>query len=372
MQSRTDPTGPQLSIVVPTFNERANVRPLVEEISKVLSDIEWEVIFVDDDSPDGTADAVRALASEWFRVRCVHRVGRRGLSSACIEGMLASSAPYLVVMDGDLQHDPAIIPRMLDVLRDSPTELVIGSRYTEGGSAGNWTGLRLAISRFATYIGSVVVPRDLKDPMSGFFMIRRELLEEVVRNLSGIGFKILLDLVASARRPVVFSEVPYVFRSRHAGESKLDSLVAWEYGMLIADKLVGRFVPVRFVSFAAIGGLGLMVHLAVLTFDYRVEHVGFISSQAVATVVSMVFNYALNNALTYRDRRKRGRKWFVGLASFMAVCGVGAAANVGVAAYLFNERTEWLLAAVAGVLVGAVWNYAVSSVYTWGRPNAPR
>jgi dolichol-phosphate mannosyltransferase len=208
--------------------------------------------------------------------------------------------------------------------------------------------------------------------MSGFFILRRELFAQVVRNLSGLGFKILLDIVASARRPVAFSEVPYVFRSRHAGESKLDSLVAWEYGMLIADKLVGRFVPVRFVSFAAIGGLGLMVHLAVLTFDYRVEHVGFISSQAVATVVSMVFNYALNNALTYRDRRKRGRKWFVGLASFMAVCGVGAAANVGVAAYLFNERTEWLLAAVAGVLVGAVWNYAVSSVYTWGRPNAPR
>jgi dolichol-phosphate mannosyltransferase len=354
--------------VVPTFNERANLRALVEEISKALSDIKWEVIFVDDDSPDGTASAARGLAAEWFRVRCVQRVGRRGLSSACVEGMLSSSAPYLAVIDGDLQHDPAIMPQMLSVLRSGSAELVVGSRYTAGGSAGEWSGLRLAISRFASSLSGIVVPQDLKDPMSGYFMLRRELLEEVVRRLSGLGFKILLDIVASARRPVAFYEVPYTFRLRHAGESKLDSSAAWEFGMLIADKLIGRYVPIRFVSFATIGALGVLVHLAVLTLAYRVEALDFVTSQALAVVVSMVFNYALNNALTYRDQRKRGLRWLWGLASFMAVCGLGAVANVGIAAYLFQRQAQWLLAAIGGVLMGAVWNYAVTSVYTWGKP----
>lgn len=365
-----DRCGAVLSIVVPTFNERRNVHALVGELGKVLDGLEWEVIFVDDDSPDGTAGVVRQLARENARVRCVQRIGRRGLSSACVEGMLASSAPYLAVMDGDLQHDPAILPRMLELVRDPQVEIVVGSRYVAGGSPEGLSSWRHAVSRFATWIGSAVVPRDLKDPMSGFFLIRRPLLEETVRDLSGMGFKILLDIVASARRPVGLREVPFVFRTRAAGESKLDSLVAWEYGMLVADKLLGRYVPVRFLAFATIGGIGVAVHLLLLTIAYRMEHLSFVTSQAMAAAVTMVFNYSLNNALTYRDQRRRGWKWLGGLASFMAVCSVGAVANVGVAAYLFGHSTQWLLAAIAGVLVGAVWNYAVSSVYTWGRPKA--
>ena len=368
MDAEAGRSGPLLSIVVPTFNERDNVPALVRELSQTLKDIEWEVIFVDDDSPDGTAEVARELARERSRVRCIHRIGRRGLSSACVEGMLGSSAPYLAVMDGDLQHDPAIIPEMLDLLRRYQIELVIGSRYTAGGSTGDWNASRLAISRFATRVGSIVVPLNLTDPMSGFFMLRRTLLDEVVHNLSELGFKILLDIVASARRPVAFREVPFVFRPRHAGESKLDSLVAWEFAMLVADKLVGRYIPIRFLAFAAIGGIGVAVHLTLLTIAFRIAGIDFASSQALAAAVSMVFNYSLNNALTYRDQRRRGLKWLTGLASFMAVCSVGAIANVGVAAYLFTRRTEWLLAAIAGILVGAVWNYAVSNVYTWGRP----
>ncbi len=359
--------GPKLSIVIPVFNERQNVRALVDELGRVLAGLEWEAIFVDDDSPDGTANEARLLAGEHSRVRCIQRIGRRGLSSACIEGMLASSAPYLAVMDGDLQHDPAILPQMLAQLERSETELVVGSRYVGGGAVGDWDALRRMISAFATRVGRAVVPAGLHDPMSGFFVLRRSLLDEVVRDLSGLGFKILLDIVASARHPVAFKEVPYVFRARVAGESKLDTLVAWEYAMLLADKLIGRYIPIRFLSFAAIGALGVFVHLAVLTLAFRVGGVRFVNAQAVAVCVSMVFNYSVNNVLTYRDRRRRGLQWFTGLFSFAVACSVGAAANVGVAAYLFSRRAEWVVAAVAGVLVGAVWNYAVTSVYTWGR-----
>jgi dolichol-phosphate mannosyltransferase len=361
--------GPLLSVIVPTFNERQNVRPLIDELSRVLAGIQWEAIFVDDDSPDGTASEARQVASESRRVRCIQRIGRRGLSSACIEGMLASSAPYLAVMDGDLQHDPAILPEMLFRLEHSDTELVVGSRYVDGGGVGNWHAFRRLISAFATRVGRAVVPDGLHDPMSGFFALRRALLDEVVRDLSGLGFKILLDVVASARHRVAFEEVPFVFRARAAGTSKLDTLVAWEYAMLLADKLFGRYVPVRFLAFAAIGGLGVFVHLAVLTFAYRMAGIDFAGAQAIAVGVSMVFNYSINNVLTYRDRRRRGLNWLTGLASFVVACSVGAAANVGVAAYLFSRHAEWVLAGVAGVVVGAVWNYAVTSVYTWGKRN---
>ncbi len=362
--------GPVLSIIVPTYNERDNLRPLVDELAVVLDGLDWEVIIVDDDSSDGTAAVAQELANEHSCVRSILRIGRRGLSSACIEGMLASSAPYLAVMDGDRQHDPSILPQMLDRLQHSDARLVVGSRYVGGGGVGQWGLARRAISRFATSIGRAVVPPDLHDPMSGFFALRRNLLDEVVRDLSGLGFKILLDIVATARGPLALQEVPFVFRARTAGTSKLDSLVAWEYAMLLADKLVGRYVPVRFLAFAAIGALGVLVHLSVLTLAFRGAGVSFVSSQAIAVSVSMVFNYAVNNVLTYRDRRRRGWKWLSGLVSFALACSVGAAANVGVAAFLFSRRAEWVLAAVSGVIVGAVWNYAVTSVYTWGRKGA--
>jgi dolichol-phosphate mannosyltransferase len=359
--------GPLLSIVIPTYRERDNLRPLIDELADVLTGVDWEAIVVDDDSPDGTAEEARRLANERACVRLIQRIGRRGLSSACIEGMLASSAPYLAVMDGDRQHDPSILPQMLSRLQHSDTELVVGSRYVDGGGVGDWNLARRSLSRFATLIGRSVVPTGVHDPMSGFFALRRSLLDQVVHELSGLGFKILLDIVATAKPPLAVEEVPFVFRARVAGTSKLDSLVAWEYAMLLADKLFGRYVPVRFLAFAAIGGLGVLVHLTVLELAFKVERIEFVMAQAIAVSVSMVFNYTVNNLLTYRDRRRRGLQWLTGLVSFAAACSVGAAANVGVAAFLFSRRTEWVVAAVAGVLVGAVWNYAVTSVYTWGR-----
>jgi dolichol-phosphate mannosyltransferase len=362
-----EPAGPELSVIVPTFNERENIVPFLRELSRALTGIEWEAIFVDDDSPDGTAALAREIGCKRGRVRCVQRIGRRGLATACIEGMLASSAPYLAVMDADLQHDPAILPEMLKRLQRSQAELVVGSRYVGGGDVGEWSFMRRAISRCATLVGRTVVPKNLHDPMSGFFALRRSLLDEVVRDLSGFGFKILLDIVATARHPIAFQEVPFVFRSRVAGQSKLDSLVAWEYAMLLADKLIGRYVPVRFLAFATIGALGVFVHLAVLALAFRFQRIPFVTAQALAVGVSMVFNYAVNNVLTYRDRRRRGWRWFTGFLSFAAACSIGAAANVGVAAYLYGHRAEWVVAAIAGVIVGAVWNYAVTSVYTWGQ-----
>ncbi len=358
---------PELSIIVPTFNEYENVAALVDKLKACLAGQRWEVIFVDDDSPDGTAARVRELAAEEPRVRCIQRLGRRGLSSACIEGMLSSSAPFLAVLDADLQHDERLLPRMLEELKRGGADIVVASRYAPGGGIGDWDAGRARMSRIATRLSRILVPADLSDPMSGFFMVRRAAFESAVRDLSAIGFKIMADLFASAPQPLRFVELPYQFGPRNAGRSKLDSVTAWDYGMLLLDKLIGHVVPVRFVAFSIVGALGVAVHFSVLTLLFRLLDARFINGQAVATLCAMVFNFAVNNALTYRDTRLRGAKWLRGLASFVLACSIGGFMNLGVAQFLYGMHVAWFLAAIAGIVVGAVWNYAVTMLLTWGR-----
>ncbi|MEK0082987.1 glycosyltransferase [Benzoatithermus flavus] len=365
----TDPVVPvELCVVVPTYNERDNIGRLLERLERCLVGVAaFEIIVVDDDSPDRTAAAVRAIAQSRPWVRCLQRIGRRGLSSACIEGMLATSAPCLAVIDADLQHDETLLPRMLELLRRGEADLVVGSRYAESALVPGWDERRWLLSRFATRLGQKLLGVELSDPMSGFFMLRREAFEAVVRRLSGIGFKLLLDILVSAPTPLRVKELAYSFRPREVGASKLDTRVAVDFALMLLDKLTGGLIPARFVLFAVVGAAGLVVHLAVLGFVFRFLGEPFVAGQAAATLVAMSFNYALNNELTYRDRRLRGWRWLEGWGSFVLACGIGALANVGVAAQLHAERTPWLLSALAGVAVGAVWNYVVTALYVWKR-----
>ena len=356
---------PVLTIVVPTLNERDNIKPLIALLDTALANVDWEVMFVDDDSTDDTARRIRALALVDPRVRCIQRIGRRGLSTACIEGVLASSAPYVAVMDADLQHDEALLPRMLEILLTENVDVVIGSRYAAGGGLGDWAGNRAWISRLGTRLARLVCNQDIADPLSGFFMCRRDVFEDVVRRLSGHGFKILLDLLASSSRPLRVCELPFEFRTRRHGESKLDTLVAWEYFALLADKLFGRIVPIRFALFASIGAVGLAVHMPVLWGGLHFAALSFGAAQSVATLAAMTSNFFLNNILTYRDQRLRGWRMLRGLLTFYAICAIGATANVGIASYLFNANQTWWVAGVLGVIIGAVWNYAMSSIFTW-------
>jgi dolichol-phosphate mannosyltransferase len=362
----------ELAVVIPTLNERDNVAVVVGRLNRVLAGISWEAIFVDDDSSDGTADAVRDLARGQGNIRCIQRLGRRGLSSACIEGILSSAAPYVAVMDGDLQHDEALLPAMLARIKGERLDIVVASRYVDEGSVGEWQKSRVAISGFATRLSRLVMKAELSDPMSGFFMVERSAFAGAMRRLSGQGFKILLDLFASTPRPFAFAELPLKFRERLHGESKLDTLVAWEYLMLLLQKLVGPLVPVRFLLFSLIGGLGVVTHLATLWLAMNAAPATFPVAQGIATVVAMTGNFLLNNLFTYRDRRLCGWRLLSGLGSFYAVCGAGAAANVGVASYIAGGDHSWWLAGLAGAAVSAVWNYAMSSIFTWtaSRPAA--
>lgn len=358
---------PILTIIIPTLNERDNVEPLLALLTAALSQTGWEAIFVDDDSRDGTAAHVRALARRDPRVRCLQRIGRRGLATACVEGVLASASPYVAVMDADLQHDERLLPKMLETLDSGTVDLVVGSRYVAGGGIGEWDPGRARISGLATSLAHMICKAKVADPLSGFFMCRREVFERALRRMSGQGFKILLDLLASSPEPLRVAELPYSFRERQHGESKLDTLVAWEYAMLLADKLIGHIIPVRFALFALIGGLGLVIHLAMLWISLNILGADFRVAQTAATVLAMTSNFFLNNQFTYRDQRLRGFYLLRGLGIFYLICGLGAVANVGVASYVFTANHAWWLAGVAGAIVGSVWNFAMSSVFTWNR-----
>src|SRR5262249_53557659 len=302
----------ELTVVIPTFNERGNLRELVRGIDSALQGISWEAISVDDDSPDGTAAEARNMYQGDPRVRCIRRLGRRGLSSACIEGMLASSARFLAIMDADLQHDPSVLRAMYYALAADKADLVIGSRYTSGGSVGHWDSRRLAISQFATRLSNVLTRRPVADIMSGFFALKRAVFEDCAGRLSSLGFKILLDIIVSAKDDVRIEEIPYVFGTRSYGESKLSPKVAWEFVLLLADKLVGKYVPVRFLSFAGVGAVGVGVHFTVLSLAFKILNAGFTVSQAVATAVAILFNFSVNNVLTYTGQSLSGFAWVRG------------------------------------------------------------
>ncbi|MFL6812446.1 MAG: glycosyltransferase [Bradyrhizobium sp.] len=355
----------QLSIVVPTFNERDNVTTLFWRLETALAGLTWEVIFVDDNSPDLTWDVVRGLARQDPRVRCIRRIGRRGLSGACIEGILASSAPCAAVIDADLQHDETQLPKMLSLLDGGAADLVVGSRYIEGGSAESFNKQRAGASALATAVAKRVLGVRIADPMSGFFMIRRERFEELAPQLSTQGFKILLDLIATARGNLRVKEIPYSFGSRLHGESKLDSMVALDFLGLVLAKLTRDVVSLRFLLFATVGSIGLLVHFAALYALLEAFGLPFPQAQGYAALCAMSSNFVLNNFLTYRDQRLKGFAILRGLLLFYLVCSVGLLANVGVAFSVYDQQPIWWLAGAAGALMGVVWNYAMSGLFVW-------
>ncbi len=363
-------TPPKLSVVVPTFNERDNIAPLVEKLEAALAGIDFEVIVVDDNSPDGTAELAKDLARQKGHVRCIHRVGRRGLSSACIEGMASSSAEYVAVIDADHQHDETILPEMLRRV-EAGADIAVGSRYNgEGSSTEGFSKSRQAGSTLATKLSGILTGKTLSDPMSGFFLMPRALFNEVAPGLSREGFKILLDIIVSANRrrggKLVIAEVPYSFRRRFAGESKMSALVVAQFLGLIVSQISRGILPTSFLLFSLVGASGVVVHLGVLTLAFEVLGFNFANSQLLATLVAMTTNYILNNELTYADKKLRGRRFWTGLLSFYIVCSFGTLANVSVASVLYETNAaNFLIAGIAGAVMSVVFNYAVTRMFTW-------
>ena len=357
----------ELAVVIPTYKERENIPVILSALGRALDDVDWEVIIVDDNSPDGTAEFVREMAATNPRIHVLERIGRRGLASACIEGMLSTSAPYIAVIDADMQHDETILPKMLARIRDEHLDLVVASRNLADGSMGEFSRKRVWLSNMGNRVSRLVCHCDVSDAMSGFFVIDRHFFQEIVHDLTGSGFKILVDILASSRREVRVAEVPYRFRTRQHGESKLDVNVELEYLFLLIDKMIGKYVPTRFVMFVLVGSLGMIIHLSTLALLYKGAHASFVISQTSATLAAMTFNFLLNNVVTFRDRRLRGWRLLTGLLTFYLACSVGALMNVSFAAFLNRQAIPWYIAGVTGTAISSVWNYGVNTILTWRR-----
>jgi dolichol-phosphate mannosyltransferase len=356
---------PELTIVVPTFNERANIPLLVERLSHLLTSCDWEVIFVDDNSPDGTATSARTIGEQDSRVRCIRRIGRRGLAGACLEGMLASQARYVAVMDADLQHDEGLLVPMLEALRTGRADVAVASRYLYGGSAAGLSKQRSRVSRGSNAIVRLLLGIELTDPMSGHFMIRREAFEAIAPALSSQGFKILLDILATARGSLRTMELPSAFRERQHGESKLDSKIALDFAALVTAKLTHDAVSARFLLFCLVGFTGLGIHLSILSALLMSSDVSFGVAQAFATVGAIAWNFVLNNLFTYRDQRLTGWHFLTGLIRFQVICAIGAISNVGIATWIYDYHEVWWIAGLGGALIGTVWNFVVSAALVW-------
>ncbi|MGC4251516.1 MAG: glycosyltransferase family 2 protein [Sphingobium sp.] len=354
----------QLAVVIPVINEAGNIGLLIDALSAALDGLCWEVIFVDDGSIDGTIALIDGLALRHRHIRALKRIGRTGLASAVLEGAMSTSAPVVAVMDGDMQHDETQLPSMYRRIAGGDADLVVASRYAHGGSTDGFDARRLQGSLLVTRLSNRLLRTHCSDPMSGFFVVRREVLAELCPRLSAIGFKILLDILVTGRHRLRVVEQPFRFRTRLSGESKMSLKILADLMTLCVDKTVGRMLPTRLVLFLAVGSLGLVVHLLVLrgllgwTGDFRL-------AQTAAVLTAIAFNFTLNNIVTYASQRLRGWRIVKGLLSFYLVCGTGALANIGIATLMFGGHRSWWVAGIAGAVTGAVWNYAASSLLTW-------
>lgn len=349
----TQRPAPELSVVVPVFRARDAVAGLVARLSAALGDTDWEMVFVDDNSPDDTLAAIAAIGDP--RVRAIRRVGRSGLTQTCLVAMLASGARYVAMLDAASPCDEALLATMLAHLRGD-ADLVVAARPSVAGGR-----LRSAIRALLNAATRKILSAELTDPASGCFMMRRDALVPLTPSLSSLGYQVLLDLIATAHGALRIVEIP---AAPGAAGQRSELKLAMELTALLMAKLSNDAVSIRFLLFCLVGLSGVGVHLALLD-AALIAGLRFTAAQTFATVGAMVWNFTLNNTVTYGDQRLTGIAYLTGLLRFMIICGIGAVSNVGVASWIYANDNVWWIAGLGGAVMGAVWNYAVSAVFVW-------
>lgn len=355
---------PALSVVICTLDESDCIGAVLRELREALAGLDYEVLVVDDSSDELTAGVVLAHAAGDRRVRLLRRYGARGLASAAIAGWEAARGGMLAIMDGDGQHDPHLLPKLVQDLVGSGADMAVASRYAAQGGSG-LSGRRHLVSRAGTLLTHAMLGVHSTDPLSGLFVMTRTWFERARPRLSGVGFKILVDLLASGRRRPQLVEVSTALRARHGGSSKLDSRVIVELAALLLEKRTGGMLSARFGLFAAVGSTGVAVHLGVLAVAKGPAGLPFWAAQGVATIAAMTSNFFLNNALTFRDRRLSGRALWPGLLTFYASCAGGAALSEAAGSVANGLNVPWMAAGIIGAAVASLWNYAAAKNATW-------
>ncbi len=352
-----------VSIIIPTRNERENLPVLIENLQEVMEGRHFEIVIVDDDSEDSTWQVAEELSHRYRNIRVIRRINRKGLSSAITEGFILGKGKYVAVLDADLQHDHRLIAAMFDQIGDCDVE--IGSRYMDQKSVPGWDSWRSRLSRAGTVMAQKLLKQEVSDPMSGFFMIRRKIMQEIAPQLFEHGYKILFDILI--RRPdLKVKELPYDFKARLYGTSKLTAAVIFDF----ADLLISRAIPSRFnfqfIRYGAVGASGVVIHLFTLYVLYVVMGLLYPVSLVFAIETAMVSNYALNNQWTFKEHRFLGLQWWKGLVKFNLACMLGSALNLAIGWYLVEKTVPWFYASVLGIWVGTSWNYLSNRFFTWG------
>ena len=361
----------KLSIVLPTYNERDNILPVASELLALISQYDIEIIFVDDDSQDGTAERVRELSRTAPQIRLIRRIGRAGLSSAIKEGILDATGDLVAVMDCDGQHPPSSVIAALECLQDPGVDLVIGSRFRPDSLIRGLSERRERNSTLANAVARFSLPRyrQLTDYMSGFFVCRLQSILPYVRQIDVNGFKFLYELLAICGGRLGVVEIPLVFQERLTGESKLNLAVVWDLGISILHTLLLRSVPRRAISFGLVGATGIAIHLLIYSLARRFFQFNFEFAQTSAVIGAASSNFLINNILTFRFQQLSGLRLWLGLVRFLLVTSMGMVANVGVSSALYHQHTQTpLLAMFAGIAVDFVWKYAASSKFVWNSP----
>lgn len=355
----------EISIIIPTYNEVKNIPILIALLREHLHGLSWQAIIVDDDSPDGTYQIAKEISEKDKRISCIRRINERGLSSACIEGMTASKAKYLAVIDADLQHPVETLPKMLTEIKDMRADILVGTRYKYGQISSDWPFHRRIISKVATNLSKLILSKKtVTDPMSGYFLITKELFEQVRPKLSGVGFKILFDILTVAPSSVKISEYPIKFGIREHGESKLNSLVAWQFFMSIAQRMTLGAISISALSYFSVGTLGVLLHFIIFYFLFILLRIPFEISQFFSSAFSMLGNFLLNNTLTFRPIVLVRQK-FTGYFKYATICLLGACLNTFIAAQCFTIGVQPYLSAGIGILAVAFWNYLLSKKIVW-------
>ena len=358
---------PTLSIVIPTYNEKDNIFRILERLKKVLKSITYEIIFIDDNSPDGTAAVIKDCIKNSSKIHLIHRIGRKGLAGAVIEGVFAANADLVAVMDCDLQHDETKLLDMIDLFsKNNSLDIVIGSRFTETGEISEkaFSKMRELGSKATTLIIKKVLNIASTDPLSGFFMVKKKSFLKSSENLQTQGFKVLADFLATSGKNIKIKEIGYSFKNRIAGESKMNFLTALELiGLVLSQILKGR-VSIRFILFCMVGLSGIFVQLLITGLAMLLIN-QFPTSQTLGIVAAMTSNYFLNNIITFQERKLKSLDLIRGLFSFYLICSLGAFANIAIATYVFGFSSNWLISSFIGACFGAVWNFTLTSIFTW-------
>ena len=360
----------KLTVVIPTFNEVENIPMILKKIENTLKNVTFEIIFVDDNSNDGSIEKIRELELEKRNISLLHRIGRRGLSGACIEGMLAAKSGLVAIIDCDLQHDDTKLIDMLEKFDNQKNlDLVIGSRHNDTGkSKDGFNTIRKLGSDFAIFLTKKLLRIQTTDPMSGFFMVKKKSLLQIINKLQPNGFKILADIIAcSNRNPKKWeiTEVGYEFKKRTSGQSKMSLIVILEFLGLILSHLSRGLLSIRFILFGMVGLSGVFVQLFTTFLCLNLSIQPYVIAHSIGVFMAMTSNYYFNNLLTYKDRSLAGSSFFKGLLSFYLICSAGALANIAIAKLFFDYTEIWVLSSLMGAILGAVWNFIFSSIFTW-------